>query len=88
MNLLNPGETQYAQNILTHVDFLIFEKIGKAPRLVIEVDGVAFHADGTRQAERDKLKNGILDKYGIPYLRFKTDGSGEEVRLITALEKL
>jgi hypothetical protein len=25
----------------------------------VEVDGVAFHVEGTRQAERDELKNAI-----------------------------
>jgi superfamily I DNA and/or RNA helicase len=85
MNKLNADEKQYAQNILTHVDFLIFEKIGKSPRLVVEVDGVTFHAEGTRQAERDKLKNGILDKYELPYLRFRTDGSKEYEQLVAAL---
>ena len=86
MERLDAQEKQYAQNILTHVDFLIFDKIGKVPRLVIEVDGTAFHAKGSRQAERDELKNSILEKYGIPYIRFRTDESGEEGRLVAALE--
>jgi hypothetical protein len=88
MQRLEAEEKQYAQNILTHVDFLIFERIGKVPRLVVEVDGTAFHTKGTRQAERDKLKNGILDKYKLPYIRFKTDESRESERLVTALNKL
>ena len=88
MDKLNEIERQYAQNILTHVDFLIFERIGKTPRLVIEVDGTAFHAKGTRQAERDIIKNGILEKYELPYIRFKTDGSNEKERLIAALSEL
>jgi len=85
---LNTSEKNYAQNILTHVDFLIFDKIGKIPRMVIEVDGVAFHKKGTRQAERDEMKNEILTKYRLPYLRFRTDESGEYERLIATLEKL
>lgn len=88
MEKLDAVEKQYAQNILTHVDFLIFDKIGKIPRLVIEVDGTAFHTRGTQQEKRDKLKNGILDKYGLPYERFKTDGSGERERLVAALKRL
>jgi superfamily I DNA and/or RNA helicase/very-short-patch-repair endonuclease len=88
MEKLNEHERQYAQNILTHVDFLVFDKIGKAPRLIIEVDGAGFHAHGTRQAERDKLKNSILEKYNLPYVRFKTDGSGEKERLIAALDEI
>ena len=86
MEKLNPKEKQYAQNILTHVDFLIFDKIGKVPRLVIEVDGAAFHAKGSRQAERDELKNSILEKYELPYVRFRTDQSGERKRFEAALD--
>ncbi|MDR2734834.1 MAG: AAA family ATPase [Spirochaetota bacterium] len=85
---LNAEERLYAENIMTHVDFLVFDKIGKLPRLVIEVDGIAYHAQGTRQAVRDKLKNSILEKNALPYLRFRTDGSGERERLIAALEEL
>jgi very-short-patch-repair endonuclease/RecA/RadA recombinase len=82
---LDVNEKQYTQNILSHVDFLIFDKLGKVPRLIVEVDGAEFHAKGTRQSERDKLKNVILEKYDLPYIRFKTDGSGEYERLVTAL---
>jgi superfamily I DNA and/or RNA helicase len=71
MQRLDADERQYAQNILTHVDFLIFDRIGKVPRLVIEVDGTAYHVERTRQAERDKLKNNILNKYKLPYIRLK-----------------
>jgi very-short-patch-repair endonuclease len=85
---LDTNEERYAQNILTHVDFLVFDKIGKVPRLVVEVDGAEYHAKGTRQAERDKLKNSILEKYELPYIRFKTDGSGERDRLIAALNNI
>jgi superfamily I DNA and/or RNA helicase len=88
MNTLTTDEKEYAQNILTHVDFLIFDKIGKTPRLVIEVDGTAYHAKGTRQAERDKIKNKILENYGLPYVRFKTNESGEYERLVAALDNV
>ena len=54
----------------------------------IEVDGVKFHAEGTRQAERDAMKNSILNKYGLPILRFKTDGSNESERLLNAIGNL
>ncbi|MCL1976999.1 MAG: AAA domain-containing protein [Candidatus Bathyarchaeota archaeon] len=85
---LDVNEKQYTQSILSHVDFLIFDKLGKVPRLVVEVDGTEFHAEGTRQAERDKLKNTILEKYGLPYVRFKTDGSGEQEQLVAALNNV
>lgn len=85
---LNEEETRYAKNMLTHVDFLIFDKIDKSPRLIVEVDGVRFHKDGTRQAYRDKLKNTILEKYGLKYLRFKTNESRETERLINAFSHM
>jgi very-short-patch-repair endonuclease len=84
---LNDKEIRYAMNILTHVDFLIFNKLDKMPLLVVEVDGVNYHKDGTQQAERDKLKNAILEKYRLAYIRFKTNGSEEYKRLIGALEQ-
>jgi len=83
---LDDNEKRYAENILTHVDFLIFDKLGKFPRLAVEVDGAAFHAENTRQAERDKLKDGILEKYALPLLRLKTTGSGEREQLISKLK--
>lgn len=86
MKKLNKNEIIYVQNIQTHVDFLIFDKISKAPQLIVEVDGAVFHAEGTRQAERDKLKNSILMKYGLPYIRFKTNGSGEYDEFVAALD--
>ncbi|MDR1870193.1 MAG: AAA family ATPase [Treponema sp.] len=88
MNDLTADEKQYAQNILTHVDFLIFDKIGRVPRLVIEVDGMKYHSKGTRQAERDIIKNGILEKYGLPYVRFKTNESREYERLVDVLDSV
>jgi hypothetical protein len=83
---LSAPEKRYAGNILTHVDFLVFDTIDKAPRLVIEVDGSAFHAADSRQVERDSMKDEILKKYDLPVARFRTDGSNERGRLIAALE--
>ena len=85
-SLMTSEEENYAMNVLTHVDFLIFDTIDKLPRLVIEVDGAKYHAEGTKQAERDVMKNEILNKYGLPILRFRTDGSNERKRLIEILE--
>ena len=72
----------------THVDFVIYSKISKKILLVIEVDGYQFHKEGTRQAERDKLKNKILDRYEIPYVRLATNGSGEMELLSSKLQEL
>ena len=85
---LTPKETKYAMNALTHVDFVIFDTIDKSPRLVVEVDGAKYHQEGTRQSERDVMKNEIFNKYGLPILRFRTDGSYERKQLIKALDGL
>jgi hypothetical protein len=85
VSLLDDEEIKYAMNVLTHVDFLIFDTLGKSPVLAVEVDGVSFHQEGSRQSERDMMKNEIFGKYEIPYTRFQTDGSNERERLITAL---
>ena len=86
--LLNEEETRYASNPLTHLDFLLFSKMDKKPVLAIEIDGTRYHAKGSRQAERDLLKNSILDKYGLPLLRIKTNESGIENRILTKLRAI
>lgn len=86
--LLNEREQQYATNHLTHIDFLVYNRISLKAVLAIEVDGYKYHKEGTKQAERDLLKNHILELYGIPLLRFKTNGSGEKDRIIRKLEEL
>lgn len=78
---LDENERRFAMNILTHTDFVIFNKMDKMPVLVVEVDGYAFHVNNPKQLERDKMKDTILQKYGIPILRIKTNESGEETRL-------
>lgn len=75
---LTDAERKYAMNILTHTDFVIFNRLDKLPVLVVEVDGHAYHANNPKQLERDKMKDSILGKYDIPLLRVKTTGSGEE----------
>ena len=77
----NPGlsgdEARYLNNVNTHIDFLIYEKFGKTPCFGIEVDGYHFHKSGTRQSERDQLKNTIFAKNNIPLLRLATNDSNE-----------
>ena len=70
------------------MDFLLYHKMDKHPVLVIEVDGFRYHQEGTRQAERDSLKNSILEKCGIAILRLRTNESGEEKRLINRLSEV
>jgi len=85
---LDEQETKYASHPLTHIDFLIYNKLGKVPVLAIEVDGFEFHKQGTQQAERDKMKDKILEKYNFPLLRFRTNESKEKERLIEKLNEL
>ncbi|OFZ31905.1 MAG: hypothetical protein A2622_11850 [Bdellovibrionales bacterium RIFCSPHIGHO2_01_FULL_40_29] len=85
-SLLTSDELKYATNVNTHVDFLIYDKVSKTPKLIVEVDGTRFHQDGSKQSVRDLMKNKILQKYNLLFLRFKTDGSGEEELLSQALK--
>jgi superfamily I DNA and/or RNA helicase len=78
---LSGEELRYAMNMLTHTDFVIFNKLDKMPILVVEVDGHSFHANNPAQLKRDKMKDDILRKYNIPIIRMKTTESGEEERL-------
>lgn len=77
-DLLNEEEKLYANRDWTHIDFVIFNKMNKKTVLAIEVDGYYYHKEGTKQQERDKLKDRILEKYEVPLIRFSTTGSGEK----------
>ena len=69
----------------SRLDFLIYDTMDQRPIFAMEVDGASYHRDGSAQAERDKLKNGILEKIGIPLRRFRTDSVvGNEVDALTA----
>ena len=86
--LLNEKECSYAMNPATHLDFLIYNRIGKKPVLAIEVDGYEYHKENSKQASRDLMKNHIMELYEIPLLRFSTNGSGEREKIIEALDKV
>ncbi len=86
-SLMDENEKKYAKNDWTHVDFLIYKTIDKTPYVAIEVDGARYHQEGSRQAERDKLKNLIFEKYGISLRRFSTTGSDEKKKLIQILNQ-
>ena len=64
--------------------FLFFHEVTKEPLAVVEVDGYLFHREGTRQAERDALKDSVLRKIGIPLLclstRTETGREGEKLK--------
>lgn len=78
MSPLSDEEKKYVSHRSTHIDFLIYNRVSKKPLLAIEVDGWAYHQDGSKQGERDKLKNHVLPLYGIDILRLSTTGSDEQ----------
>lgn len=84
--LLNDKERRYVMNPAAHVDFLIYNRIGKKPVLAVEVDGFRYHKRGARQYERDRMKDHIFCIYEIPLLRFPTNGSEEIAQIRRALD--
>lgn len=88
LSLLDPEELRFTSYFKTHVDFLIFDRVTKEPKLVIEVDGAAFHQEGSEQAVRDHMKDRILEKYELPIVRLRTDQSREEEILRKVLHEI
>ena len=84
---LTEEERKYARNPLTHMDFLLFNQMDKQPVPAIEADGTGFHETGSKQAERDRKKNFILEKCVVPLLCSRTDGSGEKEKVRNALKR-
>lgn len=82
---LDDEEDRFVHNKDSHVDFMIFERETMKPFLAIEIDGASYHIEGSFQGRRDKLKDGILEKYGIPMKRFRTKESINEVNIIKSL---
>lgn len=48
---------------------------------------MVYHRFDEAQVVRDRRKNDILAKIGLPLLRLSTDGSSEKERIISALEQ-
>ncbi|STB00066.1 AAA domain-containing protein [Clostridium baratii] len=84
-SLLNEIEYKFLMNPFSHTDFVIFNNIDKSPVLVVEVDGYKYHENNKKQLERDKIKDSILNKYGIEILRLKTNESREKERISNKL---
>lgn len=82
---LSERETRYALHPSTHIDFLIINRVTKEPLLAVETDGYSFHNEQTEQFHRDRLKDKILNFYGLPLVRLSTVGHGEEERIVDAL---
>lgn len=85
-SILNEEELQFIKRN-SHIDFLIYNKFDKMPILAIEVDGYHFHNQG-EQIIRDKKKDQILKKCGIPLLRLRTNECDEEKRIIKKLDEI
>lgn len=81
-------ERKYASNNWTHIDLVIYNKMDKKLFIAVEVDGYHYHKKGTKQSDRDEMKNNILTKYNIPFIRLSTIGSGEEKRVEELIRKV
>ena len=84
---LTKEEIIYAKNDWTRCDFLVYDIVTKKPILVIEVDGMSFHKEGSEQWQRDRKKDSILAKSGIHLLRLPTTGSREKEKIEKALDE-
>lgn len=87
-SLLDEEERRFISHYSTHLDFLIINHVTKKPVLAIETDGYYYHNDETEQHQRDLKKNHILELYGIPLLRLKTNESGEKEKIVNMLSDL
>jgi len=87
-SLLNAEEERFVKKTQSHVDFLVYESLGKRPKFAIEVDGASYHKNSGRQAERDKMKDEIFGKYNLPLYRFRTDDSSEKERVSKILDSI
>ncbi len=81
LSKLSDEEVRYAMHPSTHLDFLVFNKLSKQPIVAIETDGYKYHQKGTKQHERDLMKDHILELCGLPLVRLSTNGSGEKERI-------
>lgn len=88
LSLLNIKEQKFVQHPSAHLDFLLYNQIDNRAILAIEVDGVAFHENNPTQLKRDVMKDAILQKYNIPIIRFPTNGSEEEKKLLNKLKEV
>ncbi|GGA05014.1 DNA helicase [Paenibacillus marchantiophytorum] len=70
------------------VDFVIYHSLNNKPVLLIEVDGFASHANNPEQLRRDELKDSIIKKYDVPFIRFPTTGSNEREKLKLKLNEV
>lgn len=89
-SLMTEEERTFVMNTMSHTDLLIFNKLTNKPILAIETDGYQFHYSETayEQKERDKKKDSIFRKNGIPLLRCSTTDSREKEKITTLLHEI
>lgn len=71
-SVLTEEEKAFANNRLSHVDFLVYNSLTKRPLLAIEVDGWYYHKRQGGQVTRDALKDKLLAKFGLALHRILT----------------
>ena len=84
-NQLDEREKHFAENPLSHVDFLLYNTLTKQPRMAIEVDGWHYHQKSEAQQSRDALKDQILAKIGLPLRRISTTETVNEAYIMKLL---
>lgn len=84
LSKLTPEETAFVRNRAS-LDFVVYNRVSNRPVLAVEVDGFAFHEADEEQQRRDRLKDAVCRSQGLRLLRLPTTGSGEELRIHTAL---
>lgn len=87
-DMLNEREKTFGQNLNSHIDFLIFNRLDKIPVLAIEVDSYRHHTLNPKQRQRDEVKDSILSKMELPLLRLSTKRSGEKKKIQRALQDI
>jgi len=85
---LSDRERRFVLHPWSHIDFLVYDTIGKLPVLGIEVDGWAFHRPGSLQSERDEIKNCVFQQADLRMLRLSTTGSCEEAVISKVLREV
>ena len=87
VDLLTEAQRKYVAHRASF-DFVIVNRVTRAPLGAIEVDGFAFHEAKPAQQARDHLKDEICAQYGLPLLRLPTTGYDETTRLRRWLDDL
>ncbi len=85
---LSEEERRYISRTGTHVDFMLFNKVSKAPVMAIETDGYTYHRLSAEQRRKDDMKDRILGKYGLPIVRLLTTGHSEERTIVKELNRI